>query len=172
MSIGPQILLALLEGIVGASVLALTALGLSLVFGVMRIINIAHGELVMLGAVLAWAVVHIVGGGPLFGFMAALVIAPLIVGGLAAAADWLVLRRVNYDPERTIVATMGLLFIAQQVALMSFGPDAKPVEPPIYFRIEFPWFGYSGYKLIVVAAACLLIAATGLPSIAGPNSRP
>ena len=162
MSIGPQILLALLEGIVGASVLALTALGLSLVFGVMRIINIAHGELVMLGAVLAWAVVHIVGGGPLFGFMAALVIAPLIVGGLAAAADWLVLRRVNYDPERTIVATMGLLFIAQQVALMSFGPDAKPVEPPIYFRIEFPWFGYSGYKLIVVAAACLVIAATGL----------
>ena len=160
MNIGPQLLLALLEGIVGASVLALTALGLSLVFGVMRVINIAHGELVMLGAVLAWAIVHFVGGGPLLGFAVAVIVAPLLVGALAVSADWLILRRVDYDPERTIVATMGLLFIAQQLALMSFGPDARPVEPPIYFRVQFPWFGYSGYKLIVVAASVILIAAT------------
>jgi branched-chain amino acid transport system permease protein len=149
----------LLEGVVGAAVLALTALGLSLVFGVMRVINIAHGELVMLGAVLAWAIVHFVGGGPPIGFLVALVIAPLLVGIIAAGADWLVLRRIGYDPERTIVATMGFLFIAQQLALMSFGPDARPVEPPIYFRIQFPWFGYSGYKLVVAAAAIVIIAA-------------
>ncbi|MGH6855758.1 MAG: branched-chain amino acid ABC transporter permease [Aestuariivirga sp.] len=162
MDIGPTLILALLEGIVGASVLALTALGLSLVFGVMRIINIAHGEMVMLGAVLTWAIVHFIGGGPLIGFLAALVIAPLIVGAFAIATDWLVLRRIGYDPERTIVATMGLLFLAQQMVLMTFGPDARPVEPPIYFRVSFPWFGYSGYKLIVVAAAVLLIVATWL----------
>ena len=162
MDIGPTLLLASLEGIVGASVLALTALGLSLVFGVMRIINIAHGELVMLGAIFTWATVHFIGGGPVTGFLAALIVAPLIVGALAIAADWLVLRRINYDPERTIVATMGLLFLAQQTVLMTFGPDAKPVEPPIYFRINFPWFGYSGYKLIVVGIATLLIAATWL----------
>jgi branched-chain amino acid transport system permease protein len=116
----------------------------------------------MLGAVLAWAIVHFIGGGPLIGFLAALIIAPLIVGALAAAADWLVLRRVDYDPERTIVATMGLLFLAQQMTLMTFGPDARPVQPPFYFRINFPWFGYSGYKLAVVGAAILLIAATWL----------
>lgn len=162
MGIGPTLLLAFLEGIVGASVLALTALGLSLVFGVMRIINIAHGELVMLGAILAWAIVHFLGGGALVGFLAAMVIAPLIVGAFAVAADWLVLRRVGYDPERTIVATMGLLFLAQQSVLMTFGPDAKPVEAPFYFRINFPWFGYNGYKLLVVVAAILLIAATWL----------
>ncbi|MBC8035997.1 MAG: branched-chain amino acid ABC transporter permease [Rhizobiales bacterium] len=162
MDIGPTLLLAFLEGIVGASVLALTALGLSLVFGVMRIINIAHGELVMLGAILAWAVVHFTGSGPLIGFLAALIVAPLIAGAFAITADWLVLRRINYDPERTIVATMGLLFLAQQIVLMTFGPDAKPVEPPIYFRISFPWFGYSGYKLIVVAAIIALITATWL----------
>lgn len=162
MDLGPKLLLAFLEGTVGASVLALIALGLSLVFGVMRIVNIAHGELVMLGAVLAWAIVHFIGGGPLVGFIAALVIAPLIAGVLAIAADWLVLRRVGYDPERTIIATMGLLFLAQQTVLMTFGPDAKPVEPPFYFRINFPWFGYSGYKLIVVGAAISIIAGTWL----------
>ncbi len=160
MTLGPQIVLALLEGIVGASVLALMALGLSLVFGVMRIINIAHGEFVMLGAVLAWACAHWVGGGALSGFLVALIAAPLIVGAIAVAADWLVLRRVDYDPERTIVATMGLLFLAQQAVLMLYGPDARPVEPPIYFRVQFPWFGYSGYKLIVAAASILILAAT------------
>lgn len=162
MTLGPQVVLALLEGIVGASVLALMALGLSLVFGVMRIINIAHGEFVMLGAVLAWAIVHALGAGPPGGFLVALIAAPLIVGILAVAADWLVLRRVDYDPERTIVATMGLLFIAQQAVLMLYGPDARPVEPPIYFRVQFPWFGYSGYKLIVVGASILILAATWL----------
>jgi branched-chain amino acid transport system permease protein len=158
----PQLVLALLEGIVGASVLALTALGLSLTFGVMRIVNIAHGEFVMLGAVIAWTVAAHIGGGPALGFAAALVAAPLAVGLMAAAADRLVLRPVDYDPERTIVATMGLLFIAQQLALMVFGPDARPVEPPVYFRVELPWFGYSGYKLVVAAAALVMVAATAL----------
>ncbi|MDR7456818.1 MAG: branched-chain amino acid ABC transporter permease, partial [Armatimonadota bacterium] len=49
-----HLFLALLEGLVSGLVLALTALGLSLVFGVMRIVNVAHGEFFMLGAVIAW----------------------------------------------------------------------------------------------------------------------
>ncbi|RUU10151.1 branched-chain amino acid ABC transporter permease, partial [Mesorhizobium sp. M7A.T.Ca.TU.009.01.3.2] len=55
MHFGPHLLLAALEGLVTSAVLALTALGLSLVFGVMRVVNVAHGEFFMLGAVLAWA---------------------------------------------------------------------------------------------------------------------
>ena len=56
MAFGPHLLLAALEGLVTSAVLALTALGLSLVFGVMRVVNVAHGEFFMLGAVLAWCV--------------------------------------------------------------------------------------------------------------------
>ena len=56
MHFGPHLLLATLEGLVTSAVLALTALGLSLVFGVMRVVNVAHGEFFMLGAVLAWAI--------------------------------------------------------------------------------------------------------------------
>jgi branched-chain amino acid transport system permease protein len=161
MSTGPALLLAALEGAVSAAVLALTALGLSLVFGVMRVINIAHGEFVMLGAIVAWwCSAEVAGGDPLLGFVLALAAAPLLVGGMAVVTDRLVLRPINYDPQRTILATMGLLYIIQQSVLMLYGPDARPVEPPIYFRIQFPWFGYSGYKLIVIAAALALVAAT------------
>lgn len=159
-SLGPHLLLAVLEGAVMAAVLALTALGLSLVFGVMRIVNVAHGEFYMLGAVFAWYFASLVPVNPALGFLLALVGSPLIVGAVAVAAERLVLKRLAYDPEATIVATIGLLYIVQQLVLMSYGPDARPVQAPIGFRVQFPGFGYSGYKLVVVGLAVLLLAGT------------
>ncbi|MES2968333.1 MAG: branched-chain amino acid ABC transporter permease [Pseudomonadota bacterium] len=162
MDFGPFLLLALMEGTVTAAVLALTAVGLSLVFGVMRVVNVAHGEFFMLGAISAWFVTNWVGGPNWIGFVAALIAAPLSVGAVAAVADRLVLKRLHYEPEATIVATIGLLYILQQAALTFYGPDARPVEPPFSFRIQFPWFGYSGYKLAVVVAAALILIAVWL----------
>ena len=159
---GPHLILAVLEGMVTAAVLALTALGLSLVFGVMRIVNVAHGEFFMLGAVLAWWFSSLVAGSPALGFLLALVLSPLVVAGVALLCERTILKRINYDPEATIVATIGLLYIIQQLALTFYGPDARPVPAPVSFRIEFPWFGWSGYKLVVVAASAALLIATWL----------
>ena len=104
-------------------------------------------------------------------------IAPLLVGGLAIAADMLILKQLNYDPERTIVATIGLLYIIQQLTLMSFGPEARPVQPPFNTRIALPWFemgtdgwkmiwpwglGTTTYKLAVIGAAAVLLLAVRL----------
>lgn len=160
MSFGPHLLLALLEGTLAAFVLALMALGLSLVFGVMRIVNVAHGEFFMLGAVLAWVFSGLLPGLPAAGFLLALVGSPLVVGAIAVAADRLVLRRLDYAPEATIVATIGLLYIIQQLVLSFYGPNANPVVPPINFRVVFPWFGYSGYKFVVMGASAVLLLLT------------
>jgi len=154
---GPYLLLATMEGAVGAAVLALTALGLSLVFGVMRIVNVAHGAFFMLGAIVAWWVADTLNAGPALNFLAALVISPLAVGAVAISAERSVLRRLNYNPESTIVATIGLLYVIEQVALMTFGPDARPVVAPLDFRVQLPWFGYSGYKLLVIGASIVLM---------------
>ena len=116
MSFGPHLLLASLEGLVTAAVLALTALGLSLVFGVMRVVNVAHGEFFMLGAVIAWWVASMAGAHPAIGFALALVVAPLVVGASLSPPERLVLRRLDYN-RATIVATIGLLYIIQQAAL-------------------------------------------------------
>ena len=159
MSFFPHLLLALLEGTVAAAVLALSALGLSLVFGVMRVVNVAHGEFFMLGAMLAWWTARIMPGGPLVDFIAALIVAPVAVGLIAFVTERLLLRRIKYDPEATIVATIGLMFVIQQLALTLFGADAKPVAAPFNLRIAFPWFGFSGYKLFVVAASVVLLLA-------------
>lgn len=172
MEYGPNLILALLEGSVTAAVLALTAVGLSLVFGVMRVVNIAHGEFFMLGAVIAWWVAQTVGGHPATGFAVALIVAPLIVGAIAVAADMTILKRLDYDPERTIVATIGLLYIIQQLTLMTYGPEARPVEAPFNTRLAIPWFeksdtgwqmfwpwglGTTTYKLAVIGAAVVVL---------------
>ena len=99
-------------------------------------------------------------GHPALGFLAALIVAPLIVGAIALVSDRLVLRRLDYNPESTIVATIGLLYMLQQLALTFYGPEARPVEAPFNYRILLPWFGYSGYKLSVIAASAVLLFAT------------
>ena len=71
LSFFPHLFLAILEGTVAAATLALTALGLSLVFGVMRVVNVAHGEFYMLGAMVAWWASRLVYGSPLLGFLLA-----------------------------------------------------------------------------------------------------
>jgi branched-chain amino acid transport system permease protein len=156
MSLPAHLFLALLEGTVAGLVLALTALGLSLVFGVMRIVNVAHGEFFMLGAILAWYVASTAG------YLAALVLAPLAVAVVAALVERLVLRPIHYEPEGTIVATIGVLYVIEQTVLTVYGPYARPVEPPIYFRVDFPWFGYSGWKLVVAGAALVLLGSAWL----------
>ena len=172
MEFGPHLFLASLEGAITAAVLALTAVGLSIVFGIMRVVNVAHGEFFMLGAVIAWWVTSLISAHPALGFVAALVVAPLLVALLAVLADHLVLRRINYNPERTIVATIGLLYVIQQTTLMTFGPDARPVQAPFNQRIALPWFEYgvdgfiitwpwglstTTYKLAVIVAAIVIL---------------
>jgi branched-chain amino acid transport system permease protein len=160
MAFGPHLLLAILEGAVAAAVLSLTALGLSLVFGVMRIVNVAHGEFYMLGAMAAWWLSRLIPGSPALGFALAVLGAPLFAALVAFLAERLILKRLHYEPEATIVATIGLLFVMQQLALSFFGADAKPVAAPFSFRVVFPWFGYSGYKLCVIAASLAVLAAS------------
>jgi branched-chain amino acid transport system permease protein len=172
MDFGPYLMLATLEGAVTAAVLALTASGLALVFGVMRVVNVAHGEFFMLGAVLAWWVAQLVGGSAAVGFVAALIVVPVLVGVLAAVTDMTILKRIDYDPERTIVATIGILYILQQVTLMTYGPDARSVTPPFNTRIALPWFEFidgkfrvywpwglsiTSYKLAVIGAAGMVL---------------
>lgn len=174
MEFGPHLMLASLEGAVIAAILALTAMGLSIVFGVMRVVNVAHGEFYMLGAVLAWFVTDAISGHPALGFVAALFVAPLLVGVIAATADAVILKHIKYDPDRTIVATIGLLYLFQQGTLMTFGPDARPVEAPFNQRLALPWFEFvesgpqmfwpwglstTSYKLFVIAAAIFVLLA-------------
>ena len=116
----------------------------------------------MLGAIITWWVSSFVSGNPAIGFLLALLVVPIIVGMTAVLSDWLILRHLKYDPEATIIATIGILYIIQQFALMTFGPDAKPVEQPFNIRLDLYWFGFSAYKFFVIFSAIILLLAIWL----------
>src|SRR2546430_9578647 len=103
MSFTGHLFLGLLEGGVSGLVIALTAMCLSLVFGVMRTVNVAHGELFMLGAGFAWYFSSLTGS-----FYPALVAAPISVALVARIADRFILRPDRHPPEPAISAPIAL----------------------------------------------------------------
>ena len=143
---------AALNGFVWGWILALMALGLNLIYGILRIVNFAHGALYMLGAVLAWAL------WPLLGFWGALIVAPLLVGVLGLGVERLVLRPIEGRPLMSIIATFALMLIIQQTVLLSFGGGQQQLSDP--WSWSFPLFGlrYPGYRLFVALLAMLSVS--------------
>ena len=117
-----------LGGLAAGSVLFLVASGLSIVFGVTRIVNFAHGSFAMVGAYLAWSLTRelaVAGwpGGPA-GFIGAMIAAALAVGLLGALMERLLLRRLYRSPELyPLLATFGVVLVLQDAALAVWGPD-------------------------------------------------
>ncbi len=113
----------LLNGLAGASALFLVAAGLTLIFGVTRIVNFAHGSLYMLGAYIAYSLVATFDGGPL-GFWGAVVLAAITVAAIGAAIEALLLKRIYAAPELLqLAATFGVVLIVRDAALAIWGAE-------------------------------------------------
>ena len=113
----------LLNGLAGASSLFLVAAGLTLIFGVTRVVNFAHGSLYMLGAYVAWTLIEALGRGPL-GFWGAVVLAALAVAVLGALIERLLLKRIYAAPELLqLAATFGIVLVVRDFALYVWGPE-------------------------------------------------
>ena len=148
-----QILIQTINGIVTGMILALVASGLTLIFGIMDVVNFAHGELFMLGAYIGVLVLTATGS-----FWLALVLASLIVAILGAAMQIVTLRPlIGRDPLTTILATFGLSLILQNYVLWQFGPVARKINEPItahfnLFYLEYPW-----YRLLIALLSVFII---------------
>jgi len=112
-----------LTGLASAASLFLVASGLSLIFGVTRIVNFAHGSFYMLGAYLAFTLVVELSPGPL-GFWGSVLVAAFAVGLVGVLVEVLLLRRIYHAPELfQLVATFGVVLVVQDVALYIWGPE-------------------------------------------------
>src|ERR1044071_6261478 len=134
-------LIQTVNGIVTGMILALVASGLTLIFGIMDVVNFAHGELFMLGAYAGVVTLSMTGN-----FWLALVAASLLIALLGAAIYLATLRPlIGRDPLTTILATFGLTLILQNYALWQFGPVARKIQEPFtgqfhLFYLEYPWY--------------------------------
>ncbi len=155
MEIIAQLVLGVLNGLVWGLILALIALGLTLIFGLLEIVNVAHGEFYMLGAVLGWYILQVSGN-----FWASLVLAPLVIGVLGLAIERAVIRHIEQKPIMTVIATFGLSLVIQQSVLSVFGAAPQRIPAPIRGEVMILGFGYSVYRFFV--AVCSAVALVGL----------
>jgi branched-chain amino acid transport system permease protein len=137
-----------INGLVWGLIIALIALGLSLVFGLLEVINVAHGALYMLGAIIGWYIVSYFGS-----FWLALAIAPIVVGLLGLLIERGILRPIAGKHVLTIIVTFGLMLILEHLVLATFGGAAHRMAAPFEWNLKIMGFGYPGYRIFVAGTS-------------------
>jgi branched-chain amino acid transport system permease protein len=153
-----------LNGLAIASALFLVASGLSIIFGVSRIVNFAHGSLYMLGAYLAYTLVTTFERTPL-GFWSGVVLAALAVGVIGTAMEVLLLRRIYRAPELfQLLATFGVVLMVQDAVRQIWGPVdlLGPRVPGLRGSIEILGSRVPQYDLVLIALGPVVLALTWL----------
>jgi branched-chain amino acid transport system permease protein len=150
----------LLTGLSSAAVLFLVASGLSLIFGVTRILNFAHGSLYMLGAYIAYTLTQHLGGEGM-SFWLSLFLAAVGAGVIGAGIEILILRRVYHVPELfQLLATFAIVLIVQDVTLHTWGPEdlLGPQAPGLAGSIDLFGKSFPTYDLFLIGFALVVLA--------------
>ena len=153
----------LLNGLAGASSLFLVAAGLSLIFGVTRIVNFAHGSFFMLGVYIAYTLVEKLGAG--LGFWPALVLSALAVGAIGAAVEVLLLRRIYRAPELfQLLATFALVLVIKDAALWLWGAEdlLGPRAPGLQGAVDILGRRFPTYDLLLIVVGPAVLGALWL----------
>jgi urea ABC transporter, permease protein UrtB len=143
-----------LTGLSIGSILLLVALGLSIIYGTIGVINLAHGEFIMLGAYAAWALKTYAG----LSLLPGLVVIFLGVGLFGWLVERILLRRLYRRPLDTILATWGVGVVLQQVVRLTAGGELRYVELPPSMASSVSIFGVeiAAYRIFIFVVAALL----------------
>jgi branched-chain amino acid transport system permease protein len=161
------VVVQVLTGLASASSLFIISSGLTIVFGVTRIVNFAHGSLYMLGAYFAVTIVPRLLDlipGP-FGFWSGILLAALAVGMLGILMEVLLLRRIYGAPELfQLLATFGVVLVVQDVVVKAFGPQdiLGPRAPGLRAPVEILGHRFPSYELVLIAAGPVVLGALWL----------
>lgn len=152
-----QILLFAVGGLTNAAYLFIVAAGLSLVFGALRVINMAHGSLYMIAAFVTVVVANQLGAG--LGFWGGLLLAVAVAGAIGGIIEVVVLRRV-YGREHLVqlLGTYAVSLVVAGAVRIVFGPNYRTVASPISGHIVVGGDSYANYSLFMIVAALVIAA--------------
>ena len=143
----------LLHGLVFGAALGLLALGLTVIFGLLGVMNFAHGELYMLGAYAGIAMI-----GVAHSFWVALIAAPILVGVVAAVTEVTTLRPIyRREPLYGLILTFGLALVFREGARQIWGGDMRRILPPVTGSTPLLGMTYPNYRLFLLAASCVIL---------------
>jgi len=150
-----MIVFGFLNGTAYGLLLFLLASGLTLVFGLLGVLNLAHASFYMLGAYIAFELVRLTGT-----FWAALLLAPLIVAAIGALVERVMLRRVHVlGHGHQLLLTLGVSYVALELAKWYWGTASLPLRPPDLLKgsIDIVVGSYPIYRLFICAAALVVL---------------
>ncbi|MBX9596173.1 MAG: branched-chain amino acid ABC transporter permease [Roseomonas sp.] len=154
----PQVVL----GVINGAFYALLSLGLAVIFGMLNVINFAHGAQFTLGAFVAWMLLSWLG----IGYWPALIIAPLIVGAIGVAMERTMIARLyRIDHLYGLLLTFGCALVIEGLLRNNFGSSGQRYSPPREFAaldLELGDFFLPGYRVWVLIAASTVCLATWL----------
>jgi branched-subunit amino acid ABC-type transport system permease component len=152
--VDPLIVTQAINVLYGVSTLAVLALGLAVIFGLLGVLNIAHGEFVMIGAYCAYVTQS--GGLPYF---AAVPLTLAVCAILGVAVEWIMIRPLYRRPFDTLVATWGLSLLLRKIAEAIFGLGFRSVSIPLPGTVKFFGTEYPIYRLLLIAISIAVVAA-------------
>jgi branched-chain amino acid transport system permease protein len=143
-------IIQIFNGVSYGALLFLLASGLTLIFGVMRIVNLAHGAYFLLGGYVALSVIWTTGS-----WLLALPAAALAIAIVGLAMERVFLRPLGFDPLRQVLLTVGFAFLFQQAALDLWGGDNLIIDPPAALQQTWVVGGLHlpVYRIFMIAAA-------------------
>jgi len=148
----------LLHGLVFGAALGLLALGLTVIFGLLGVMNFAHGELYMLGAYAGIAFIALT-----HSFWVAMLLAPLAVGVVGALTEMATLRPIyRREPLYGLILTFGLALVFREGARQIWGGDMRRIAAPVTGSTPLLGMTYPNYRLFLLAAATILLVAIWL----------
>lgn len=147
-----QIVVIGLDALNFTLIIILVAMGLVIIFGLMNVINFAHGELFLLGAYTV-VVVESLGGG----FWLGMALAPIVVGAIGIVFEELVIRHIYQRFLDTILATWGLSIAIKQIIIIIFGPVSYQVSEVLPFTVDVFGVTYPAYRLFIMGITIVVI---------------
>ena len=157
----PVLMGQLLLGLINGAFYAVLSLGLALIFGLLNIVNFAHGAQYMLGAFVAWLLLTVLG----IGYWPALIIAPVLVGLFGMAVERTMLRRLaKLDPLYGLLLTFGLALVIEGLFRQKYGVSGQsyPVPALLQGGINLGFMFLPIYRGFVVAASLVVCLVTWL----------
>lgn len=153
----PLIVFQVTNGLIWGLIVALLAVGLNLIYGLLGIVNVAQGAFYMVGAYGMWLIWSLTGN-----FMLGLVAGPVLIGILAVFLERTIIRPIEHDHDLTIIMTVGLSLIIEQTMHLVFGGEIRSVAVPFSFTVPLFGLGYPGMRIVLAGIALLALVALWL----------
>jgi len=156
----PTIILTLIWGVAIGCVYILLATGLNIIFGVMKLVNFAHGQLLMIGAYLTWTITYSAG----LNAYAAIIVSMFIVACIGVAVERLTFRRIlGGDKLNEIFVSLGLIYIFENAAMLIWGANSKQIVSPLAgLSLALPSISITYDRIVAVFVVIVTLIAFGL----------